>query len=162
MAAERVHPQVTGTIGPIKADMALIADAIKTLILRVARSGSPESKVTALATGVVPLWNSQAVQILIRGEGLTWSEQDVATFFTPYAFPQKEPSETGTSLLMAFFIAQHHSGDIIVHRTAPIGPGFELLLPLNPAEISRPEWKDHLLDSVLNPAPDHRPHRPPR
>ena len=55
--------------------------------------------------------------------GRAWSEQDVASFFTPFAFPSKDPSDLGLDLLVAFFIAYHHGGDLLVHQAAPEGPG---------------------------------------
>jgi hypothetical protein len=45
---------------------------------------------------------------------------------------------------MAFFVAYHHGGDLLVHKTGPAGPGFELLMPTDPTQIQRPDWQAHL------------------
>ena len=56
----------------------------------------------------------RALQIL--GQGPTWNDRDVAAFFTPFAFPSTDPSDLGLDMLVAFYIAYHHGGDLLVHR----------------------------------------------
>jgi sensor histidine kinase regulating citrate/malate metabolism len=96
-----------------------------------------------------PVRETPAIQIRVTGQGLPWTDRDVATFFTPFAFPKGSPSEMGQGLLSAFSIAQQHGGDIVVHRTAPLGPGFEVFLPMNPDEVKRPAIEESLLKTIF-------------
>jgi len=52
-------------------------------------------------------------------------------------------------LLRAFSIAYQHGGDIIVNREAPAGPGFDLLLPIDPAKVTRPDLQEGLLEKLF-------------
>jgi hypothetical protein len=51
-------------------------------------------------------------------------------------------------MLLAFFVAHEHGGDVIVHRSAPEGPGFEVILPLNPQAVRRPSLDGQLLEKT--------------
>ena len=113
------------------------------------RFGAAGGTVNVTGEAPVPLWNTTGVQIQIRCEGPAWTEQDVASFFTPFAFPAKDPSDLGLDLLVAFFIAYHHGGDLLVHRGPPQGPGFELRLPFDPQTVKRPELQDHLMEKLF-------------
>jgi nitrogen-specific signal transduction histidine kinase len=115
----------------------------------VAKHTKPDGKLTLAARGVVPLWNTTALQIFITGDGDAWTDKDLATLFVPFAFPESDPSERGLGLVSAFSIAHQHGGDIIVHRSSPPGPGFELLLPLDPAAVVHPDVKDHLVQMAF-------------
>lgn len=128
----------------IKLDDAAATRLIRILITYAARLSKPDGKVSISA---VPLNIGQApaLSICVNGEGPAWSEADVASFFTPFAFPASDPSDLGLDLLSAFTIAYHHGGDIEVHPNPPQGPGFELHLPLDPATVRRPDLQDGML-----------------
>jgi two-component system probable response regulator PhcQ len=83
-------------------------------------------------------WNTTGARVLIRGSGPAWSDQDIASLFTPFAVAAAAPSSLGPDLLDTFRIALAHGGDLITHKSAPLGPGFELRLPLDPAQVRRP------------------------
>ena len=44
----------------------------------------------------------------------------------------------GPDLLDSFQIALAHGGDLLTHKDGPLGPGFELRMPLDPASVRRP------------------------
>ena len=69
------------------------------------------------------------VTILVNGAGANWSESDVASCFTPFAFPENDPSDLGLDLMTAFSIAYHHGGDIVVHASGPAGPALNCAFP---------------------------------
>jgi two-component system probable response regulator PhcQ len=154
-AAKEIEPKtVTADVAPglskLKVDADKVAQLIKTLTAYIARhSGNQATRVTIAAKTTVQLWNATALQVLVRGEGPAWTDQDVATFFTPFAFPKDDPSELGLNLLSAFSIAHQHGGDLLVHRDAPNGPGFELLLPLDPSQVARPELQENLVQRIF-------------
>lgn len=136
-------------LGKLQVDEAKITQLIKILVSYVARHTSPDGTVTISLKGTTPLWETTAIQFFISGAGLNWSDEDVATFFTPFAFPKSDPSELGLGLLNAFSIAHQHGGEILVHRAAPNGPGFEVLLPMNPQQVKRPSVQENLLETVF-------------
>lgn len=140
--------------GPrLKGDREMLVRMIGTILTHVARLGTPGGSLRVIAEAPVPIWNTTGIQIQVRCEGPAWTEEDVASFFTPFAFPSKDPSELGLDLMVAFFIAYHHGGDLLVHRGAPQGPGFELRLPFDPQSVKRPELQDHLMEKLFSPFP---------
>jgi len=86
----------------------------------------------------VPHWNTTGARVLIRSAGPAWSEEDIASFFTPFAVAVAAPSDLAPGLLDTFQIALAHGGDLLTHKAAPLGPGFEVRLPLDPAAVCRP------------------------
>lgn len=149
IAPKTIAVEVTPGLGKLKIDADKAAQLIKTLAVYVARHSGTATRVTISAKATIPLWNTTALQVLVRGEGPAWTEQDVATFFTPFAFPKDDPSELGVNLLSAFSIAHQHGGDLLVHRDPPNGPGFELLLPLDPAQVARPALQEELVQKIF-------------
>lgn len=102
----------------------------------------------------IDLGNAPSISIKIAGEGPAWSDEDVASFFTPFAFPSNDPSDLGLDMLSAFSLAYHHGGDVVVHPAPPAGPGFELRLPACPANIRRPGLQDGMLPKLFTSGPD--------
>jgi two-component system probable response regulator PhcQ len=145
----KISVDVAAGLGNLKVDANKVVQLIGILVNYVARHCAGEGNLTLAAKSVVPLWNTTALQITVSAEGTPWSEKDVATCFTPFAFPKNDPSELGLGLLKAFSIAHDHGGDLLVHRAAPMGPGFELLLPMNPAEVKRPDLQENLLQTIF-------------
>jgi two-component system probable response regulator PhcQ len=152
-------PNVTATLADgvpaIKADGEKLAYVFKTLCKYAARlSGARDGAVRIFAEPLANFWNTSGVRLKLVSAGNPWAERDVAALFTPFAFPSSDPSDLGIEMLMAFFIAHQHGGDVIVHREAPAGPGFEVLLPVDPAAVQRPQIEEHLLgkSATLSPA----------
>ena len=67
--------------------------------------------------------------MLIRGSGPAWSDEDVASLFTPFVVASAAPSELGPGLLDAFQIALAHGGDLLTHKSGPLGPGSSCACP---------------------------------
>jgi K+-sensing histidine kinase KdpD len=78
----------------------------------------------------------------VGGGGGAWERRDTASIFTPFAFPPRDPSDLGLELLLAFHVVCQHGGEIAIHPGAPHGPGFEVLLPCDPALVRRPGVTD--------------------
>jgi two-component system probable response regulator PhcQ len=136
----------------IKADAKAVTRLLRILVTYCARLSKPETALTLAATPTT-LSGAAGVQLRVKAEGSDWSDEDVDSFFTPFAFPASDPSDLGLDLLSAFSVAYHHGGDIVVHKSGPAGPGFELRLPADPAEIRRPELQDGLMLKLLNGLP---------
>jgi two-component system probable response regulator PhcQ len=103
------------------------------------------------AIGGVQHWSASSARISIRASGAPWSDRDVSSLFTPFAFPDNSPRHLGMEPLAAFFIVYQHGGDVLVHTQPPQGPGFELILPLNPADVRRPEVGKDMMNLAFSP-----------
>jgi two-component system probable response regulator PhcQ len=132
----------------IKLDSEAATTAVKTLLNYVARLSEPADKIQ-ITTSPATIDQKPAIVIHLAGGSKPWTEQDVAAFFTPFAFPASDPSDLGVELLGAFSAAYHHGGDIIVNRTPPAGPGFDLLLPADPSQVRRPDLQEGLLEKLF-------------
>ena len=132
----------------LKLDPDAATTALKTLINYVARLSESADKLTIAVTPAT-IAQKPAASIRVWGGSKPWTEQDVAAFFTPFAFPASDPSDLGVELLGAFSVAYQHGGDIMINRAAPAGPGFELLLPADPAQVQRPDLQEGLLEKLF-------------
>jgi two-component system probable response regulator PhcQ len=149
--AARIAVNIPAGTARVSVDASMMTRLCKTLLAYAARLGAKDGKVTVTANANVPMWNTTGVQIFFRGEGPAWSDRDVSSLFTPFAFPAADPSDLGLDPLIAFFIAYHHGGDVLVHPAPPEGPGFELRLALDPKQVRRPELQDGLLQKLFSP-----------
>jgi hypothetical protein len=114
-----------------------------------AKLGSQGGNVTIAAKEMFVVWGAAGVRLLITGEGESWSNADVQSLFTPFALTSSDPSDVGVDLLAAFFIAYDHGGDILVLKDGAHGPGFELRLPLDPAQARRPQFSQTMLPGIV-------------
>ncbi|HEY2588238.1 MAG TPA: response regulator [Tepidisphaeraceae bacterium] len=157
-AAEINHRTVTtqaaAGLCKLKVDAEAATRLLRILLSYAARLGQPGA---ALSVSAEPFAFGTAPGVAIRivAEGPAWSDDDVASFFTPFAFPSNDPSDLGLDMLSAFAIAYHHGGDLLVHAAPPAGPGFELRLPASPADVRRPELQDGMMQKLFGgqPAP---------
>lgn len=126
----------------IRADGESVVRMLGILIAHAHRYSPPGTTVRVSADGPVTYWNGSAVRFRILGGGPAWNESDVESFFMPFSVTTKAPGDVGLELLDAFQIAMGHRGDVIAHRAAPTGPGFEVWLPLDPATVNQPAVVD--------------------
>jgi two-component system probable response regulator PhcQ len=146
MALEIKPP--AGDIPAIKGDADRLGYLLRTVCKYTHKLCGTNTSVSMSADRIDNYWMSQAIRLRFIGCGPAWTERDVAALFTPFAFPSNDPSDLGIEMLLAFFVAHEHGGDVIVHRSAPEGPGFEVILPLNPQAVRRPTLDDHLLEKT--------------
>jgi FixJ family two-component response regulator len=148
VAADRITCDLPADLPPLKADGAQLAELVTTLIRHVARRCEPGAKLSVRADAGAQLWGVPGVRLRVVGDGRPWERRDTASIFTPFAFPPKDPSDLGVELLLAFHIVCQHGGEVAVHPAAPDGPGFEVLLPCDPALVHRPAVTDAALAPV--------------
>ena len=144
LGSKKVTFSLAEGLAPLKVDAAAATRLVRILLTYAARLGKPDGQlnVSAAASAV---GGGPGLTLRINTEGSAWSEADVASFFTPFAFPANDPSDLGLDLLSAFTIAYYHGGDVVVHPGSPAGPGFELRLPLDPAAVRRPELQECMM-----------------
>jgi len=148
LADRKVESKVPADLPRLKLDAAETTTALRILVTYVARLSEAADPITVTAQPA-QVGGAAGIRVRVAGGAHPWTEQDVAAFFTPFAFPASDPSDLGVELLRAFSIAYHHGGDIIVNRTAPAGPGFELLLPADPTLVTRPDLQEGLLEKLF-------------
>jgi signal transduction histidine kinase len=148
LAGRMVEVKPAADLPRLKASARALTRLVQILVTYAARLSRADGalSITAMPAQVT---GAPGVTILVNGAGPSWSECDVASCFTPFAFPENDPSDLGLDMMTAFSIAYHHGGDIVVHASGPAGPGFELRLPVNPADVRRPELQDGLMQKLV-------------
>jgi two-component system probable response regulator PhcQ len=132
----------------LKANAEALTRLLRILLTYASRLGKPDGKLS-IAASSSPIGSIAGISIALTVEGDNWSANDVASFFTPFAFPEKDPSDLGVDLMTAFSIAQQHAGDILVHPATPQGPGFELRLPADPSSVQRSDLQNGLTQKLM-------------
>jgi two-component system probable response regulator PhcQ len=148
MGDRKIETKLEAGDGKIKLDSEGAATALKILLKYVARLSESADPVMVTAEPI-KVGGTAGIRVRTSAGGKSYSEEDVAAFFTPFAFPANDPSDLGVELLRAFSVAYQHGGDIVVNREAPSGPGFDLLLPLDPAQVKRPDLQEGLLEKLF-------------
>lgn len=152
LAGHNVSTALDSALPRLKADATDAGQALRILLSYTARHSTPAGRLSVAARPDT-VAGAPGVRFIITGEGPAWTDQDVAAFFTPFAFPASDPSDLGLELLAAFSIAYQHGGDILVNKSAPAGPGFEILLPTDPSQVKRPDLQDRLMEKLFTHFP---------
>jgi K+-sensing histidine kinase KdpD len=143
-----VQVDVAAGVATVHADAPAMTRMLQTLIVHAQRYSTKGATVRITAEAPVPHWNTTGVRLRILGDG-AWEQADVDAFFTPFAITTKTPGDVGLELLDAFQTALGHEADLVAHRAAPAGPGFEVHLPLDPATVRRPALVDGQLKMAV-------------
>jgi two-component system probable response regulator PhcQ len=133
----------------VKVDAEMANRLVRILALKAIRLNRPGGRLVVRATDGAQLWGARGIRVMFSGEGPAWGDEQVRALFAAFAPAKDEPGDLGLDLLSAFFIAYHHGGDIVVHKSAPLGPGFELTLPFSPEDVHRPELQYDLLERLF-------------
>ena len=150
LAGRNVELNAATDLPCLKGDERALTQLVQILLAYAARLSQTDGAISLVASRS-PVGGG--ITIMIKGAGPNWTEGDVAACFTPFAFPEKDPSDLGLDLMTAFSIAYHHGGDLVVHASAPTGPAFELRLPENPATVRRPDLQEGLMQKLVTGLP---------
>ncbi len=135
--------------GPIRTDASMIHRLLDILVEQAMSLNQPGERTEIHAEPTESVWGAPGVRLRLRSTAEEWSTKQVSQLFN-IVFPsvEQEQETVGTGFLTAFFIAYHHGGDLRIYRQRPSGPGFEVLLPLDPENVpERPvetDWLEHL------------------
>jgi two-component system probable response regulator PhcQ len=140
--------QVADGAPHVKVDSEAATRLLRILLTYAARLGKPDGAIS-ISAEATHTGADTGLTVRIRTEGPAWSDEDVASFFTPFAFPSNDPSDLGLDMLSAFGIAYHHGGDIVVQPAFPAGPGFELRLPASTGDTRRPELRQGMMQKLM-------------
>ena len=144
-----VHVDIAPDLSPLKADARMVERLFKILLRRMVKLNPPGATVTLRAKETIPVWGTPGLRILITGDGPAWTEDRVASLFTPVSLIKDDPQDLGLDLLPAFFIVHHHGGDILVLKAPPDGPGLEIHLPFDPEAAERPSLEQDCSKKIM-------------
>ncbi|MCA8944836.1 MAG: hypothetical protein KDB29_01280, partial [Planctomycetes bacterium] len=89
------------------------------------------------------------VKLTISGDGEAWKQLGSETLFTALTPSSSDVKDGGLEVLSAFFVANHHGGDIgLIAKGAQ--PRIELTLPNDPLAAERPPTNPNFLDDVFD------------
>lgn len=145
IAAELAVPD---DLPPVKGDPEMVRRLVGVLKRRTAEQ-SNGAAVRIAAEPVDSVNGAPGVRVRFIADAEGWSPQAVAALFAALQPDGAGTGEMGMDMLAAFFLAYHHGGDLRVHTSPPDGPGFELLLPLDPEAPSPPKLESDWLERVF-------------
>jgi hypothetical protein len=115
----------------VRGNRPLLRVLFEILMREMIRWQGNETAIRVNAT-VTALRDVPAVQVVFRGGARAWNPSFAALPDAPKGAKRQSPRELGAELLVGFLIAHHHRGGLLILRERPVGPGFELTLPVAP------------------------------
>ncbi|MDA3962792.1 MAG: response regulator [Planctomycetota bacterium] len=96
------------------------------------------------------VWGAPGWRVRLTAGRQAFSNEDVSQIYqvlTPLESTSND--DAGSDLLAAYFAAFHHGGSLAVIRESDTGPGFELLIPLDPEASQQPAPDGAWLQNVF-------------
>lgn len=146
-ASGSVETDILETLPPVRADIQM-AERLFQILLRRVIEMTPGGEIRVEIREMVRIWGAEGIRIRILSKGPEWTESRVASLFTAFSI-MNEDLDDGLDLLPAFFIVHHHGGEILIHKSPPEGPGFEVILPLDPGNVDLPFKDEDLLQKIM-------------
>ncbi|PKN66851.1 MAG: hypothetical protein CVU57_04620 [Deltaproteobacteria bacterium HGW-Deltaproteobacteria-15] len=147
-ASGSVETDILETLPPVRADIQMLERLFQILLRRVIEM-TPGGGIRVEIREMVRIWGAEGIRIRVLSKGPEWTESRVASLFTAFSIMNEDLLESGLDLLPAFFIVHHHGGEILIHKSPPEGPGFEVILPLDPGNVALPFRDDDLLQKIM-------------
>jgi hypothetical protein len=99
-------------------------------------------------SGPQAVWGTPGLRLCIHGDGEGWNSMGSEGLFSSLTPGSGEVKDGGLELLSAFFIANHHGGDVqwAQHDGQP---RIELTLPNDPLAAERPPTDSNFLDDLF-------------
>lgn len=135
-------------LADLKVNRDLADRMLDVLLSKAVRLNDEQGRVSVRLSGPVTVWGTPGIAFEFSGDGKGWKEfRDDALFsaFTPGSTGVKDG---GLELLSAFFIANHHGGDVKV--TEQDGrASIQVCLPNDPLAAERPPTDPNFLDDLF-------------
>jgi two-component system, probable response regulator PhcQ len=139
---------VAPDVPAISADETMVPHLFEILVQRMIALDLTGGAIAISADNNATVWGRPAVKVRLRAGGREWSAKNLAGLFSVLS-PGTGPAASEMDLLAAFFIAYHHAGNLTVHLKGPAGPGFEVLLPLDPASAGELPLERDWVESIF-------------
>jgi two-component system probable response regulator PhcQ len=133
----------------IIADKVMLGRLFEILVGRILSLNLARGSLTITASGGAQVWGAPGVRVRIRTGGEDWSAKNLGELFAALA-PLTGTKDAEMDLLAAYFAAYHHSGNLMVHPGTPHGPGFEVLLPLDPTSKAELPLERDWVESIFS------------
>ncbi len=114
----------------LSGDRVMLTRAFDILVERMLALDLAGGALSLSAEGGVDVAGAPGVRVLVRSAMASWERPGLSQLFA--ALVPRAAGDGGIDLLAAYFAAYHHGGNLAIHRQPPLGPGFEVLLPLDP------------------------------
>ncbi|MBZ0135737.1 MAG: response regulator [Planctomycetes bacterium] len=126
-----------------------LADRLLDVLLKKAVSLNADAgSVKVDITGPVTVWGTPGVSFQISGDGKGWREFRDEMLFSALTPGSTGVKDGGLELLSAFFIANHHGGDVAL-REQDGRTTLRLTLPNDPLAAERPPTDPNFLDDLF-------------
>lgn len=145
----KIELKMDSGLPPLSADAVLLDRLLSILVRRMSDMDGEDLKITFTASPCTMSTGGSGVRILLLASDRQWDDGQVASLYSA-AIPRTMGFDM--DILAAFFLTYHHGGQLLVHKEAPLGPGFELLLPhareSQPAQELDLEWFDRIYSRI--------------
>ncbi len=131
----------------ISGDRVMLTRAFDILVERMLALDLAGGRLSVSANGGVTVAGAPGVRVLVRSGMADWEQPKLAQLFA--ALVPRAAGEGDIDLLAAYFAAYHHGGNLFIHRQAPHGPGFEVILPVDPAAAAELPLERDWIESIF-------------
>jgi two-component system probable response regulator PhcQ len=128
----------------LRVNRALAGRMLDILFAKAAALNGGKGSLLVTIDGPQSVWGTPGLRVSISGDGDGWRDHGNEELFSALAPGAKD---AGLELLSAYFIANHHGGDVAF--VAEGKPRFVLTLPNDPLAAERPPAKVDFLDDVF-------------
>ena len=116
----------------ITADRSMLERLFNILVNRATSLDLAKGALSIQVTSGVTVWGSPGVRVRLQSAAKEWTNSNMSALFAALSSNNNGAKEADMDLLAAFFAAYHHAGNLTVHPAPPLGPSFEVLLPIDP------------------------------
>lgn len=145
---DKARVTIAADVPAITGDLPMLARLFDILITRILALDLAGGAIAIQAAGGATVWGAPAVRITIRTGARDWTSENLGALFA--ALAPRSGSEAEMDLLAAYFAAYHHSGNLTIHAHPPQGPGFEVLLPIDPAAKAELPLERDWVESIFS------------
>ncbi|MCA8914427.1 MAG: hybrid sensor histidine kinase/response regulator [Planctomycetes bacterium] len=143
----RLDPATGDDLAELRVNRELADKMIDILLSKAVALNGTRGDISIRLEGPVTVWGTPGVRFTIEGAGDGWKESATESLFTALTPNSTGVKDGGLEMLSAFFIANHHGGDVAFIRDGK--PRLELTLPNDPMAASRPPTETNFLDDLF-------------
>ncbi|MEM9399904.1 MAG: hypothetical protein AAF984_06815, partial [Verrucomicrobiota bacterium] len=153
----QIELEINEPLPLIKGDKKILVSAFDWLIQAIANTASMMSKdyVQTIRLETKAQNNDKmhpGINLIIKTNEQRWTAQGISELFN---FMTKTEVHTSVHLIESLLIIYHHSGEFLIHDDPPLGPSFQIWLPLDPEEIPAKDLgKSYGFDSIFRQIED--------
>jgi K+-sensing histidine kinase KdpD len=144
--------ELSADVLPIRADVGMLERLLRTLIDRISDMDGEDRIINIRGSAVEVQPGINGVRLQITADGPEWRNGQVASLYSAVIPKRNWLMGIDMDVLSAFFVAHHHGGTMTIHRSEPLGPGFEVTLACNPEGTEETlidaDWFDQIFASL--------------